>query len=137
MSENTFCTSCGTALVAGAAFCASCGTSTVATATPVATPAAAPAPQPVYAAPYAAAPQASYGAKSKVTAVWLSVLFGCFGFLYTYKVDKVRFWLYAIFSVVNLFIGLALYVNWVFSVVAIVYAATRSRDWYANYPNAR
>jgi hypothetical protein len=135
MSENTFCNECGTALPQGAGFCASCGTST--TAAPAAAQVAAPAaPQAAYSQPYASAPQASYSAKSKVTAVWLNVLFGCFGFLYTYQTDKLRFWLLSSISIVLAIFGVGFYVGWIITIVAIVIAANRSRDWYANYPNA-
>ncbi|MCX8530186.1 MAG: zinc ribbon domain-containing protein [Rhodoluna sp.] len=130
MSDNTFCTSCGTALAAGAGFCASCGSST--SSAPTAAPVT---PQPVYATPSTGKPQLPIEARSKGTAVLLNVLFGFFGYLYTYKTDKVRFWLFFAILVVNFFVGTFVFVFWVFWIAPIIVSAMRSPNWYANYPN--
>ncbi len=134
MSDNTFCTDCGTALPEGAGFCASCGTST--TAAPAAAQVAAPAaPQASYAAPPSSAAQLPVEPKSKSTAVWLNVLFGFFGYLYTYKTDKVRFWIFLAILAFNLAVGILPFVWWVIWLAPTIVAATRSRAWYANFPN--
>lgn len=81
-----FCQSCGTQIPATATFCSNCG-SAVGVAPAAQAPAAAPqAPQMNF------QPQA-YGpaGKSKTTAVVLAVFFGFWSWLYTFKVNKNKF----------------------------------------------
>jgi hypothetical protein len=73
-----FCASCGTGLVEGSGFCQSCGTS-VGGAAPV------QQQQPVY--------QAAPTVKSKTPAVLLAVFLGYWTWLYTFKKDKVKFFI--------------------------------------------
>ena len=112
MPTSKFCQSCGTQLAAGTAFCANCGSPAGSIPAPAA-PAAAPAsPQ--------QQPQA-YGqiGKSKTTAVVLAVFLGFWSWLYTFQVNKVKF-----------FIGLGAGV--VSSIIQISTAIVNadSNEWY-------
>ena len=96
-----FCSKCGSALGAGSAFCANCGT-------PVASVAAPEAPSaPVaHAAPMQTPPQSAYnpgyapagaqyaGApkpRTRSTAILLAIFLGYWSWLYTFKVNKGKF----------------------------------------------
>jgi hypothetical protein len=113
MPTSKFCQSCGTQLAAGAAFCANCGSPAGSIPAPAAPPVASAAP-PQY------QPQA-YGprGKSKTTAVVLAVFLGFWSWLYTFQVNKVKF-----------FIGLGAGV--VSSVIQISSAIVNadSNEWY-------
>ena len=107
---SKFCQSCGTQLVANAAFCPSCGTAVGAA--PVATPAAAPInfQSQVYAT----------STKSKTTAVVLSVFLSFWSWLYTFKINKTKF-----------FIGLgAGFVAWIMQLTSLLLNAD-DIDYYA------
>ena len=113
MSDATsakFCQSCGTKLPATAGFCSSCGTAAGSA------PTAAPAPtafnnqpQTVVAVP-----------KSKTTAVVLSVFLSFWSWLYTFKINKTKF-----------FIGLgAGFVAWIMQITSLLINAD-DIDYYA------
>ena len=107
---SKFCQSCGTQLVATAAFCPSCGTAVGAA--PVATPAAAPMnfQSQVYAS----------STKSKTTAVVLAVFLSFWTWLYTFKVNKTKF-----------FIGLGVgFVAWIMQIASLLLTAD-NLDYYA------
>jgi len=107
---SKFCQSCGTQLVANAAFCPNCGTAVGAA--PVATPAAAPInyQSQVYAS----------STKSKTTAVVLAVFLSFWTWLYTFKINKTKF-----------FIGLgAGFVAWIMQVTSLLLNAD-DIDYYA------
>jgi hypothetical protein len=107
---SKFCQSCGTQLVANAAFCPSCGTAVGAA--PVATPAAAPInfQSQVYAS----------STKSKTTAVVLAVFLSFWTWLYTFKVNKTKF-----------FIGLGVgFVAWIMQIASLLLTAD-DIDYYA------
>lgn len=116
MPTSKFCQSCGTQLAPGAAFCANCGSPTAAIPTPAAPPVASAPPQ------YQQQPQPqAYGptGKSKTTAVVLAVFLGFWSWLYTFQVNKVKF-----------FIGLG--VGVVSSIIQISTAIVNadSNEWY-------
>ncbi|MFM1784036.1 MAG: zinc-ribbon domain [Actinomycetota bacterium] len=77
---SKFCQSCGNQLAATSAFCPNCGTS-------------------VGVAPSAPTPTSNQGqaigvaSKSKTTAVVLAVFFGFWSWLYTFKVNKIKFFI--------------------------------------------
>lgn len=78
-----FCASCGNGLVAGSGFCSSCGAPVAAvSAQPVA-----PMQQSVQYAP------AMAKTKTKTAAVLLAVFLNCWTWLYTFKRDKVKFFI--------------------------------------------
>lgn len=66
--------------------------------------------------------------KSKTTAVVLAVLFGTFGWLYTYKYDAWKFWLNLTFSIFTF--GLWGIVGFIW---AIIDQATKPREFYTDY----
>lgn len=68
--------------------------------------------------------------KSKAAAIVLVVLFGLFGWLYTYRRDAWKFWLNLGLSVVTLLIWGA--AAWIW---AIVDMARRPPEWFEAYPN--
>ena len=73
--------------------------------------------------------------KSKTKAVWLVVLFGIFGWLYTYKKDAVKFWVSLPICIVLLCLVVGLVLNLGFTIWAIVSVSRRDRSFYENYPN--
>ncbi len=75
-----FCQSCGTKLPATAGFCSSCGTA--AGSAPAAAPAPTYQPQPAGAV-----------SKNKTTAVLLAVFLGFWSWLYTFKINKTKFFI--------------------------------------------
>jgi hypothetical protein len=104
-----------------AAVCLSCG---------VATGIYAPAPQPVVYAPVMYPPNP----KDKTTSVVLVVLFGFFGWLYTYKKDAWKFWLNLGLFIVLLIPTFGWYgvVAWLWAVIDV---SVRPSEWYRAYPN--
>jgi len=86
MPASKFCQSCGTQLAAGTAFCANCGSPAGSIPAPAA-PAAAPAPPQQQ--PQAFGPTG----KSKTTAVVLAVFLGFWSWLYTFQVNKTKFFI--------------------------------------------
>ncbi len=94
-----FCPNCGSPL-GGNRICSNCGSAATATMPPVQL-----APKP---------------GKSKSTAVLLAVFLGFWTFLYSYRVDKAKFWLGLIFSLC------ALASAFVFAVAFIQYSGTLS-----------
>jgi hypothetical protein len=110
MSDATsvkFCQSCGTKLPATAGFCSSCGTA--AGSAPIAAPAPTYQPQPAGAV-----------SKNKTTAVLLAVFLGFWSWLYTFKINKTKF-----------FIGLgAGFVAWIMQVTSLLLNAD-DIDYYA------
>ncbi len=147
-----FCSNCGTQYNEGTRFCPRCGAN--------ATPAgyAAP-PQPVpyggYAPPPQQAPYPNYapppqpmpymagqnqayrGGKSKSRALLLAVLFGYWTWLYTFKRDKMKFLLGLLFSISLYFIYASIpeivYLSPLLWVWAVLTAAMRNSQWYAQY----
>lgn len=102
---SKFCSSCGSALAAGAGFCSSCG-GQVLTATAPVTPQQHVPQQPVPQQPGQFVPLAPK-VKTKTNAILLAVFFGYWAWLYTFKRDKLKF-----------FVGLG--VGLVANVVALV-----------------
>ncbi|MCX8529899.1 MAG: zinc ribbon domain-containing protein [Rhodoluna sp.] len=115
MSPSKFCSSCGTAVAENAGFCASCG-SAVGAAAPAATQAPA---QPVYQQPYQ---QQAYSAppKNKTTAVVLAVFLHWWSWLYTFKLNKAKF-----------FIGLGVSVLVGIIQISTFVAASRTSSYYS------
>ena len=98
---SKFCSSCGTAIAENSGFCSSCGTPV--SAAPAAAPAATGAPQ---------QPQAFYApAKTKTTAVLLAVFLGWWSWLYTFKVNKVKFFIGAGVGLIALIINISVTVT--------------------------
>ncbi len=104
-----FCRGCGTPLVASASVCPSCGTAIKTT-----------------------------GAKDKTVAILLAVVFGSWTWLYTYQVDKTKFWIGTTLWFIGLFTTLLLFGVpillgiWIW---AIIDTAMKPHSFYANYPN--
>lgn len=69
--------------------------------------------------------------KTKSTAVILVVLFGVFGWIYTYQRDAWKFWLNLGLTVVT--IGIWGVVAWIWSIVDM---AVRPSSFYEGFPNA-
>jgi len=134
-----FCSKCGAQLVAGAAFCGACGNA-VATTQPNSA-----APEqvthnyyvpPLPSAGNAAGPQFSSGsgtgAKSRTTAIWLAVLFGPWAWLYTYRTDKLKFWIaIGVVVISNSFLPFVGFLG--FYIWSIVDVVSKNSDWYASY----
>jgi hypothetical protein len=101
-----YCRGCGTQINPQAAICVSCGvpTGTYATQSP--------------------------NPKVKSTSVILAVLFGLFGWLYTYQKDSWKFWLNLALAVVTL--GIWGLVAWVWAVIDV---SVRPSEWYQSFPN--
>jgi YVTN family beta-propeller protein len=70
--------------------------------------------------------------KQKSVAIWLSVFFGLWSWLYTYKINKRKFWLNLI--LIPCTIGFWAVVAWIW---AIVDAAVRPSDYYQGYPSVK
>jgi predicted RNA-binding Zn-ribbon protein involved in translation (DUF1610 family) len=70
MNANKFCSACGNALIETAVICPKCGSPTA-----------------IY------RPNSNSRGKSKTTAVVLAVFLGIWSWLYTYRVNKTKFWL--------------------------------------------
>jgi len=68
--------------------------------------------------------------KDKTVAILLAVFLGFWAWIYTWQVDKKKFWIFLGVGVLTL--GLGFIVAWIW---AIVDAATRDAGWYAAYPN--
>jgi len=68
--------------------------------------------------------------KDKTVAVLLAVFLGIWTWVYTYQKDSDKFWFNLILSVITL--GIWGIVAWIW---AIVSAASRTPDFYRNYPN--
>lgn len=103
-----FCRGCGSQLHPQAAICPNCGVPTGA----------------------GQAPLRPANPKSKSTAVILAVLFGLFGWLYTYQRNNWKFWLNLGIGVLSL--GLWALVAWVWAIVDV---AVKPSEWYEGYPN--
>lgn len=76
------------------------------------------------------APLAPAMPKQKSTAVVLAVLFGVFGWLYTYKRDAWKFWLNLGMTVITL--GIWGLIGWIWVLVDM---AARPSSWYESFPN--
>ena len=113
-TATKFCQSCGTQLPATATFCSNCG-SAVGVAPAAAAPAAPAAPQMNY-------QQQAYApaGKSKTPAVVLAVFLGFWSWLYTFKVNKTKF-----------FIALGL--NTLVSIVAIGFMVVLFQEMMPTY----
>ena len=141
---NNFCSACGGALISTAIICPKCGSPT---------------------SKYSTQNPASV--KSKITAIVLAVFLGMWSWLYTYKVNKNKFWVtlsvYLALTVSLLIRAIFAYYQsqngyysstaevifwrsvaflWLFTplaatIWAIVDNATRSHTWYLNYPNQK
>lgn len=100
-TATKFCQSCGTQLPATATFCSNCG-SAVGVAPAAAAPAAPAAPQMNY-------QQQAYApaGKSKTPAVVLAVFFGFWSWLYTFKVNKNKFFIGLGASVISMIIQIS------------------------------
>ena len=72
--------------------------------------------------------------KDKGTSVLLVVLFGFFGWLYTYKRDAWKFWLNLALFLLLLLPTLGLYglVAWVWAIIDV---SVRPSEWYRQFPN--
>jgi len=104
-----YCRGCGSAINPQAAMCVHCGVAT---------------------GSYAAAPLAPSMPKQKSTGIVLAVLFGMFGWLYTYKRDAWKFWLNLAMTVLT--IGFWGIVAWVW---AIIDMSVKPSIWYDRFPN--
>jgi hypothetical protein len=104
-----YCRGCGAPVHPQAAICTACGVPTG----------------------VGVAPLRPANPKEKATAVVLVVLFGLFGWLYTYQRDSWKFGVNLAMTVVT--IGFWGIVAWVW---AIVDAAVKPSEWYAGFPNA-
>lgn len=131
---NNYCTACGNLLIDSVAICPKCGTPT-----------------------QKGAEMSGTAAKSKTTAVLLAVFLGGWSWLYTYSVNKWKFWIPIFaFSIsyvgaIGLFFQKAAYLQVISEILkyiiiflypgcwlwAIIYYAVKPRSWYANYPNKR
>jgi hypothetical protein len=152
MENRNFCASCGTPTISGAVACTNCGSPIhgVTAVTPTPAP---PPPAPQYAQPTPYAQPAPYGQvppqygqpapyglvapplKSKTTAVLLAVFLGSWTWLYTYKRDAAKFWISTGVGLVLFFLGIGVFINWVFWLWAVIDSAVRTNDWYNKYPN--
>jgi hypothetical protein len=72
----------------------------------------------------------NHGAKSKTVAIVLAVLFASFAWLYTYKIDKRKFWINLLLYVATL--GLWGIAAWIW---AIIDTAGKDEAFYIHYPN--
>ena len=109
-SSSRFCSACGNAIVATAAICPSCGT-----------------PAQSQAINYVTG-------KSKTTAVLLAVFLGFWSWLYTFKVDKAKFFIglgLQVITYILVFVWLA-----ELAVAQSVYAQCVSENWYSDYGDA-
>jgi hypothetical protein len=68
--------------------------------------------------------------KVKSTSVILAVLFGVFGWLYTYQQDSWKFWLNLALTIVT--IGIWGIVAWVWAIIDV---SVRPSEWYQAFPN--
>jgi len=66
--------------------------------------------------------------KSKSTGIILAVFFGLFAWLYTYKLDKNKFWFNLIGALITF--GIWGFVAWIW---AIVDMSVKDNDMYENY----
>jgi len=74
--------------------------------------------------------------KKKWVAVVLAVIFAFWTFLYTFQVDKKRFWTaFAVFVVARFAGGIGGFVDLGIWVWSIVMASRRPESFYTNYPN--
>jgi hypothetical protein len=104
-----YCRGCGTPVHPQAALCTHCGVPTG----------------------VSLAPLRHANPKVKSTAVVLVVLFGLFGWLYTYQRDAWKFWVNLGLAVVTLgFWGIA---AWVWAIIDV---SVKPSEWYAGFPNA-
>lgn len=106
-TSSRFCTGCGTALVATAAICPSCGT-----------------PAQSQAINYVTG-------KSKTTAVLLAVFLGFWSWLYTFKVDKAKFFIGLGLQVLNYFFLIQWFSE--FMVSSTAYTDCVSNSYYSDY----
>ena len=104
-----YCRGCGTAINPHAAMCVRCGVPNGA---------------------YGVAPLAPSMPKQKSTGIVLAVLFGLFGWLYTYKRDAWKFWLNLAMAVLT--IGIWGLVAWIWAVIDM---SVKSSAWYESFPN--
>lgn len=104
----TYCTGCGNPINPRAAVCVGCGVPT----------------------PLFGSQQRPANPKVKSTAIVLVVLFGVFGWLYTYQRDAWKFWLNLGLAVVTL--GIWGLVAWVW---AIIDMSVRPSQFYESFPN--
>ena len=104
----TYCSGCGNPINPRAAVCVGCGVAT----------------------PLFAAERRPANPKVKSTAIVLVVLFGVFGWLYTYQRDNWKFWLNLGLAVVTL--GIWGLVAWVW---AIIDMSVRPSEFYESFPN--
>ena len=79
--------------------------------------------------------ESGIGGKQKVWGVVLAVLFGFWGFLYTYRRDAARFWVclavIVVLGVTTILGGyLAAFVTWIYAIITM---STRSQDWFLSY----
>ena len=68
--------------------------------------------------------------KDKTVAILLAIFFGIWTWVYTYQKDAEKFWLNLLFSILT--IGVWGIVAWIW---AIINTASRTPDFYINYPN--
>lgn len=73
---------------------------------------------------------AAQNPKDKTIAIILAIFVGMFTWVYTYKVDSGKFWINFIVSIVT--VGIWGLVAWLW---AIIEAASRSEQFYRNFPN--
>lgn len=66
--------------------------------------------------------------KRKSTAVWLSIFFGMFTWLYTYKEDRWKFWCCLIMSIVTG--GVWLLPSYIWALIDVV---SKSSTWYGEF----
>jgi hypothetical protein len=155
-----FCSNCGTQYNEGARFCPGCSASIVAQPT---NPGEAPPPQPTpysgYAIPpqqvpypiYAPPPlpmaynniqvQQRYGGKSKTRALILALLFSYWTWLYTFKRDRIKFFIalilalaaFAGYYVISRFSYFSLAVSLILWVWPLVDTLRKRPEWYAGY----
>lgn len=112
---SKFCVGCGKGLISSSAVCPSCGT---------------PSSGSVYSAPS--------GPKDKTVAILLAVFLGHWTWLYTYDKDSQKFWIgtgLMVLGLLTLIIGIGFLVLLGLFIWAIVDVATRTNNYYTNYPN--
>ena len=71
-----------------------------------------------------------YPEKEKTTAVILAVILGFWTWLYTYRIDKFKFWLCLILSIVTF--GIFWFIAWIWAIIETV---NRPKVFFDNFSN--
>ena len=66
--------------------------------------------------------------KNKTTAILISIFFGMWVWLYTYKYDSWKFWLNLVLAIVT--VGVQGIVAWIWAIIDV---ATKPKEYYEEY----